>query len=94
MSRFIVRIELHGTLNETLYENLHKEMAKVGFNRTVYDTDRVSFKLPSAEYYIESNYTCVGIYQFVELAIKLAGATNYSILVSQVTDMYWLLETA
>ncbi len=55
MSHFLTRVELLNYATETHYENLHQAMSKVGFSRIITDSNGVSYHLPPAQYYKQSN---------------------------------------
>lgn len=74
MTNFITRIELHGAY-ENDYENLHSQMGARGFARTIKGNDGVTYRLPTAEYYIISNSSLQDVYN---AAIAAANATGKS----------------
>jgi len=49
MSKYLVRVELHGA-SYTHYDVLHKSMAAQGFTRKIRDGNGVEYSLPTAEY--------------------------------------------
>ena len=81
MSVFIVRIELHDAVEEE-YEVLHKAMSKVGFSRTVLDTNKIEFHLPKAEYGMSADLEPVKV---MDIVTKAAEQTNkmFGILLTQ-----------
>ncbi|MCE7949960.1 MAG: endoribonuclease GhoS [Xanthomonadales bacterium PRO7] len=56
MSRFTVRVELHGA-TEADYQQLHAAMSRGGFSRVIEGSNGVSYHLPTAEYDYSSTET-------------------------------------
>lgn len=57
MSNFTVRVELHGVAHDSeKYTQLHAEMEKRGFRRTIRIGD-ISYELPPAEYSLVAEIT-------------------------------------
>ena len=54
MSQFTTRVELHDA-DSADYEELHEEMEKRGFTRTVTSSDGITYQLPTAEYNYEGS---------------------------------------
>lgn len=81
MPRFTVRVELHQA-HESDYERLHEEMEDEGFRRTITDSKGVTFKLPTAEYNLEGEFTTD---QANERAAAAAQRTG---------KRFWILVTA
>jgi len=69
MSVFIVRVELHEAA-EAEYELLHRAMSKSGFSRTILDTNKIEFHLPSAEYGISGDFESVKVMDIVKKAAE------------------------
>ena len=53
MAQFTIRVELHGATPKD-YENLHTSMSSNGFEKTIYSSEGVRYKLPEAEYVFSS----------------------------------------
>jgi hypothetical protein len=73
MSRFIVRVELHGA-PEPAYELLHELMGNAGFARTIWGSGK-EYHLPSATYCAETSDAATTVRQ---VAKQAADATGYS----------------
>jgi len=54
---YTTRVELHDAKTWQDYENLHSEMAREGFARTITSDEGIEYELPTAEYVINANYT-------------------------------------
>ena len=54
MTKYSVRVEIHKA-DEDDYENLHEAMEKKGFVRWIESSDGAKYRLPTAEYNIESD---------------------------------------
>jgi hypothetical protein len=88
MPSFTTRVELHKAV-ETDYENLHSEMAKEGFSRTITSDDKVTYHLPTAEYnLIDSNLTRANVLEKAKKAAKKTGKEN-SIIVTESNGRTW-----
>jgi hypothetical protein len=74
MANFTVRVELHSATYQD-YEILHREMAKVGFTRTILGDNGTTYQLPTAEYVTSGNVT---IQQMLEAAKGAASRTGKS----------------
>ncbi|WP_165489547.1 type V toxin-antitoxin system endoribonuclease antitoxin GhoS [Paraburkholderia hospita] len=84
LMNFTVRIELHGALQgSSQYQELHQEMATVGFRRTI-SLEGISYQLPDAEYSRVSKETKYEILQKAkDAARKVMGIDEaFSILVT------------
>ena len=88
MAKFITRIELHHA-NYADYETLHAAMERNGFTRTILGNDGVTYKLPTAEYYCEGNYTRQAV---LDSAKHAADSTrkSYAVLVSELVGCTWV----
>lgn len=51
MASFITRVELYGNASWQHYENLHAQMERRGFTRTIESNDGTVYDLPNATYY-------------------------------------------
>ena len=83
MALFTTRIELHDAKTSEDYENLHTEMAKEGFTRTIQlQGESTIYQLPTAEYNKSAELTTA---QVLELAKKAAAKTGkkFSVLVTK-----------
>jgi len=90
MSLFTTRVELHGAEGED-YEELHKEMEKEGFWRTIgIENKDVKYHLPTAEYNYgsRSSNSTTNTKEVLELAKKAANRTKltFSVLVTKVAN--------
>ncbi|HAT4017114.1 TPA: DUF2622 domain-containing protein [Citrobacter freundii] len=87
MTRFTVRIELHGA-DDSHYEALHEAMAAKGFSKTVVGTSGTEYDLPGGEYSYTANET-------LDSVLQKAGSTadtiiSNSVLVTQSAERKWL----
>lgn len=87
MSSFITRIELHSA-SYSDYENLHREMGKQGFSRTIKSDDGITWQLPTAEYEINSNQKCSDIRQKAAIAATATGK-SFAVLVTEAREICW-----
>jgi hypothetical protein len=87
MARFIVRVELHGATG-TDYDKLHEAMEKVGFSRVVQGGNGVRVHLPTAEYFVEGNFTLVKVHSAAQIAADSTGKAN-SILANKCINAMW-----
>jgi hypothetical protein len=71
---FIVRVVLHRTDGSDDYTDLHAEMRKRGFSRTIDSDDGKTYRLPPAEYFIESPATTDRIKELAEEAVDAVMA--------------------
>lgn len=92
MANFTTRVELHNAKWPEDYEQLHKEMAKEGFSRTIASSDGTVYNLPTAEYNRISDKTLDDIFKS---ATKAATATGKSfwLLITEGTRK-WILDPA
>lgn len=86
MTRFTVRVELHGT---TDYEPLHDAMASRGFTRTIKGKDGREFQLPPGEYNEISSRSGPEIRADVWNTIKAIGQKG-AVLVTPSTGRWWI----
>lgn len=94
-NRFTTRVMLHFADEQEDYTQLHSEMEKQGFTRTIIDTETgIKYKLPTAEY----NYIGEGTKSDILNKAKIAAkATNlkFAILVTPSSGRIWVgLEVA
>ncbi|HVU58834.1 MAG TPA: hypothetical protein VHD83_27425 [Puia sp.] len=89
MAKFTTRVELHGAYEESDYEILHQAMEKVGFIRTIMDTDtKIVYKLPPAEYNAIGNFTREQVLQAAKTAAKKTKK-KFSVIVTPSTGRIW-----
>ena len=86
MSKYTVRVELHGA-EEVDYEILHKAMHAKGFLQTI--EDGTTFKLPTAEYNYVGAEEDKG--EVLDMAKDAAAKTKlkFSILVTKSAGRTW-----
>ncbi len=60
MAKYLVRVELHGATWDE-YERLHSEMANRGFSREVTSDNSGTYRLPTAEYVIQTSHDLEGL---------------------------------
>ncbi len=89
MPLIIVRVELHGA-SETTYEALHLAMENLGFSRYIENAHGTKFRLPTAEYGINSHLSASAIRVQVANAAKAISANPW-ILVSKTSEIDWEL---
>lgn len=89
MTTFIVRVELHGA-TESDYEHLHTAMAQIGFVRTVIGSDGKTYRLPTAEYRIDSTSTVDAIRDSARSAANSTGRNSWVLAVAS-AGMAWYL---
>lgn len=87
MSRFMTRVELHGA-NSKDYETLHTAMAGEGFSPFIQAGDGTVYRLPTAEYYCEGNFTAAQVLQAAQRSANKTGR-NAGIIVSETTMSTW-----
>lgn len=90
MKRFTTRVMLHFADEQEDYTQLHTEMEKHGFTRTIIsDEDNKEYKLPTAEYNYIGESTRSEVLNKAKIAAK---ATNhkYAILVTPTLGRTWI----
>jgi Endoribonuclease GhoS len=92
MTTFITRVELHGA-DYNDYQNLHAAMARAGFVRTIVGDDGQTYKLPTAEYRIESSSTALLVRDAAKTAANTTGRNSW-VLTSQSVTTAWYLDSA
>lgn len=87
MSQFTTRVELHEA-DSADYEELHEEMEKRGFTRTVTSSGRITYQLPTAEYDYQGS---AGRSEVLRRAKAAAGAVkeSYEVLVTKSGGRKW-----
>jgi hypothetical protein len=80
MATFLTRVELHGASGAD-YEQLHAEMAKLQFRRTVVADDGTTYQLPTAEYISNSELPIESVRDLAYVAVKATGRTGWVISV-------------
>ena len=89
MSKYVVRVELHGvTSNSALFLLLHQEMQKRGFTRTILSSEGMLYALPTAEYNYEGEMTGEEVRSAAKAAAALTGRPA-SILVTEAKARWW-----
>jgi len=74
MTRYLTRVELHNA-DGAAYTRLHAAMQSEGFSRTIFSGDGTEYKLPTAEYRMDTTLTRGEVHQ---LAKGAARSTNYT----------------
>lgn len=92
MAKFIVRIELHGALLPTDYDNLHRLMEAQGFRRYIVSDQGQRFLLPSAEYFLESNQTAEQVRDWASQLAAKTGKTSW-VLATAYSRAAWTLKS-
>ena len=89
MAKFTTRVVLHGAAPND-YDDLHKEMEKRGFQRTIRGPDGVEYALPDAEYDFEGDIPRKQVHQNAVAAAKAAmPARKNSVLVTESSGRVW-----
>jgi hypothetical protein len=90
MARFTTRVELHEANGvKPTYDQLHKEMAKENFIRTITpDGSTDKLELPTAEYNKIGEYTKEQVLESAKLASSKVWK-NYSIIVTEYNGRVW-----
>lgn len=83
----VVRVELKGYANEADYLNLHQEMARRGFSRTIKGNDDRTYALPPAEYYASSMDSAKGC-QIGREAATTTGKSHEVVATSGTTTFF------
>jgi hypothetical protein len=80
MALFLVRVELHATLDYShpSYEQLHTAMQTAGFTRTI-NPDAAWYKLQSGSYRIDGDYTLEHVTELAKKTVDTVD-TNNSVL--------------
>jgi hypothetical protein len=89
MGQFTVRVVLHDAADEdNIYLQLHMAMGVEGFSRSILSSTGVRYKLPPAEYYIESSLDKCAI---LEKAKRAARTTlhKHSVFVTPSDGAVW-----
>ncbi|GAB2877704.1 hypothetical protein GCM10027093_11260 [Paraburkholderia jirisanensis] len=92
MTRYMTRVELHENPNKPTskdYDKLHAAMEAEDFSRTIKSNDGIVYKLPTAEYFIESNQTTEQVRNHAVDAAKSVWS-KYSIITSQAPHSSWI----
>jgi hypothetical protein len=87
MNSYTVRIELHSD-NYTDFINLHTEMIRSGFSRTIVSGKGVIYQLPRAVYTIESWSDSKYILSLAQKAVNATKKTA-EILVAKTSGWAW-----
>jgi hypothetical protein len=91
MASFTTRIELHDA-TENDYDKLHKAMEKVGFVRTIKDSEGKTYHLPTAEYNrILDGLTAEEVLSDAKTAAS-STKRKYRILVTESKRRMWKLD--
>ena len=85
MSTFFARVELKNveTNSYELYEKLHTQMAKQGFERTFAGASGAVYQLPDVTYRGEFDAPTSEVIGFVNTAVKAIGATAGVLVVEE-----------
>ncbi|WP_025123842.1 MULTISPECIES: hypothetical protein [unclassified Serratia (in: enterobacteria)] len=87
MTSFTVRVELHNADSED-YEDLHKKMKAIGFNRTIQSGDGIRYQLPDAEYDYSGNVSRSAVLDKAYDAAK-SVKKNPAVLVTESAGRTW-----
>ena len=87
MAKFTIRVELHGANSED-YENLHSQMEKQGFSRTITADNGTEYYLPTAEYNIEVLLTQQEVLDLAKIAANRTKK-SFAALVTESNGRVW-----
>jgi hypothetical protein len=87
MSRFIVRVELHGAIYED-YVKLHAEMKARGMTNFIVGDNRVTYQLPTATYAGEGNIPDNQVLSAAKAAAATTGR-KFAVLVANYNACTW-----
>jgi hypothetical protein len=88
MAKYLVRVELHGATWDD-YERLHSEMANRGFSREVTSDNGGTYRLPTAEYVIQTSHDLEGLRARAADAAKTTGR-KYGVIVAEYSRSAWV----
>ncbi|WGS53561.1 hypothetical protein LFL96_21110 [Paraburkholderia sp. D15] len=90
MTQFLTRVELYDS-EDADYEDLHEQMAKRGFKRTIVvnldDDTEHTYQLPRAEYLINGDFTRKDVYDKGRSAVN-AIKKRGGVVVTQSSGIY------
>lgn len=87
MTAFTTRIELHGATGSD-YEDLHGQMARQGFTRTIVSNDGIRYQLPTAEYNMEAQLARADVLARAKAAAS-AVKPSFEVLVTESAGRTW-----
>ena len=82
MASYLVRIELHTATWPDDYNTLHKAMHEAGFDHRLLGSDGKYYRLPTAEYSIDGNYTIENVRQSANQAAATTRRTAAVLVVA------------
>jgi hypothetical protein len=89
MPNFITRVELHGPTTGEDYAKLHSAMEKKGFFRTITSSEKITYHLPTAEYYrVGGSLTCETVLKDAQSAAATVR-TKFGVLVTEGIRIQW-----
>ena len=88
MPAYTVRVELRNHPTSAQYAQLHVAMERLGFVRTIVGWGQVKYQLPTAEYYIISDYTPEALTILVYNAAELIDP-ECAVLTVEVNNIWW-----
>lgn len=88
MATFITRVELYGSPTWQHYENLHAQMERRGFTRTIKSDDGTVYDLPSAMYHRIASSTKASILEDAKTAANAVWSDN-GVIVSETNGSTW-----
>ena len=93
MASFITRVELHkAKAKDEDYDTLHKAMEKLGFIRTIKDSDGKTHRLPTAEYNRSADGLAIQkVFDDANAAAASSTKLKYGILVTEYVRLKYLL---
>jgi hypothetical protein len=89
MPSFTTRVVLHGADGDD-YNDLHEEMEKRGFTRTITSSTGVVYDLPDAEYDYVGNVTRAQVLERAKAAAAAATEKKRGVLVTEAAGRSWI----
>jgi len=93
MAEYLVRVEIFSADGDN-YEELHKGMARLGFNRTVNFSDGSLRVLPIGTYVGNSSHSSTAIRDQVKLIADKQSSKGASVFVALISDWSAVLYSA
>jgi hypothetical protein len=81
MSRFIIRVELHGERSALQYQRLHHLLAARGIATIIQADDGRRYHLPPAEYYYFGNATAQELRDIAKQCANIVDSSNAVVVV-------------
>jgi hypothetical protein len=82
MASYLVRVELHDATWPDDYNTLHEAMHQAGFDHRLRADNGRYYRLPTAEYSIEGNYTVENVREAANQAAATTGRSRAVLVVA------------